>query len=87
MLHNKSLKIYFFVSYYNDGWRFIVSGFFFVQNLGFFVTKIGVERLRGLNFVTLFFIYLYLPSLYFLFLTFPTRTSRGRGMTYLSPLN
>ena len=33
--------------------------FFFAQNLGFFVAKIGVERLRVLNFVTSTFIYLF----------------------------
>ena len=91
MLHNKSLKI--FVSLYLTismadflSFQVLVDlRFFFVQNLFFCVTKIGVERL--LNFVNLIFIYLYWQSIYFFFSIFPTRTSRGRGMTYLSPLN
>ena len=93
MLHNKSLKTFFSLHLTISmvdllSFQVVVDlRFFFVQNLFFCVcvTKIGVERL--LNFVTLSLIYLYWQSLYFLFSIFPTRTSRGRGMTYLSPLN
>ena len=64
--------------------RFFLYKIFFVC-VCVCVTKIGVERL--LNFVTLSLVYLYWQSLSFLFSILPTRTSHGRGMTYLSPVN
>ena len=62
-----------------------LSFFFFYKIFFLCVTKIGVEIL--LNFVTLSFIYFYWQSLYLLFSIFLTRTSHGRGRTYLFPLN
>ena len=93
MLHNKSPKLFFSLLLTISMADFLlfrlslISDYFFVQNFFFCVcvTKIGVERL--LNFVTLSLIYLYWQSLYFLFSILPTRTSHGRGMTYLSRLN
>ena len=91
MLHNKRYIKYIFLFrtiMMADALSFqVVIDLFFCTKLCFFVTKIGVERQPGLNFATSSFIYLYLQSLYSLFSTFPIRTSRGRGMTYLSPLN
>ena len=73
MLHNKSLKIFFIVSYYQDflSFQVVVDIRFFWTKSCSFVTKIGVERVRVLNFVTSSSIYLYWQWLYILIFNLP----------------